>query len=38
MHYIPGTLELIFQGMIDKLNTLEQPAHLSYKVKQTLDF
>ena len=36
--YIVGTLELIFQGMIDKLNTLEQLAHLSYKHKENLDF
>ena len=36
--YVPGTLELMFQGMIDKLNTLEQLAHLSYKDKENLDF
>ena len=36
--YIPGTLDLVFQGMIDKLKTIEQPVHLSYKDKETLDF
>ena len=28
----------MFQGMIDKVNTTEQPAHLSYKDKENLDF
>ena len=28
----------MFEGMIDKLNTLEQPAHLSYDDKENLDF
>ena len=36
--YIPGTLDLVFQGMIDKIKTIEQPVHLSYKDKETLDF
>ena len=27
--YIPRMLDLAFQGMIDKINTIEQPAHLS---------
>ena len=36
--YIPGTLDLVFQGMLDKITTSEQPAHLSYKDKETLDF
>ena len=36
--YIPGTLDLVFQSMIDKISTIEQPAHLSYKDKETLDF
>ena len=38
MHYIPGMLDLIFQGLIKIISTIEQPAHLSYKDKQTLDF
>ena len=36
--YIPGTLDLAFQGMIYKISTIEQPAHLSYKDKEMLDF
>ena len=36
--YIPGTLDLAFQGMICKISTIEQPAHLSYKDKEMLDF
>ena len=37
MHYIPGMLDLIFQGLIKNISIIEQPAHLSYKDKQTLD-
>ena len=36
--YIPGTLGLVYQGMIDKIRTIEQPAHPSYKDKETFDF
>ena len=36
VRYIPKTLKLMFQGMIDKLNILEQPAHLSYEDKENL--
>ena len=36
--YILGTLNLVFQGMLDKVTAIEQPAHLSYKDKETLDF
>ena len=39
--YIPEMLDLIFQGMIQKIFTIEQSAHLSYKdtrIKKTLDF
>ena len=36
--YIPGMLDVIFQGMIQKTSTIKQPAHLSYKDKETLDF
>ena len=28
--YIRGTLELVFQGMIEDIDTKEQPAHISY--------
>ena len=31
------TLDLVFPGMLDKITTSEQPAHLSYKDKETLD-
>ena len=36
--YIPGTLELAFQGMLDDIKTVEQVAHPSYKDKETFDF
>ena len=29
--YIPGTLELALQGMLDDIKTMEQVAHPSYK-------
>ena len=29
--YIPGMLELAFQGMIENIDTKEQVAHISYK-------
>ena len=29
--YIPGTLELAFQGMLDDIKTTEQIAHPSFK-------
>ena len=38
VRYIPGSLELVYQGMIDKIKTIEQPAHPSYKDKETFDF
>ena len=38
VRYIPGMLDVIFQGMIQKTSTIKQPAHLSYKDKETLDF
>ena len=28
--YIPGMLELMFQGMIENIDTKEQVAHISY--------
>ena len=33
--YIPGTLELAYQGMLDDIKTIEQVAHPSYKVLET---
>ena len=36
--YIPTTLQLIFQGMLDKVDTIEQPARISYKDLETFDF
>ena len=36
--YIPGTLELAFQGMLDDIKTVEQVAHPSYKDKEAFDF
>ena len=36
--YIPGTLELVYQRMLDKIKTMEQPAHPSYKDKETFHF
>ena len=29
--YIPGTLNLVFQGVLQDINTKEQPAHSSYR-------
>ena len=36
--YIPGTLDLIFQGMIEKFKTIESPADTSYKDKEVSEF
>ena len=36
--YIPGKLDLVFQGMIENIKTIEQSAHTTYKDKRTLDF
>ena len=36
--YIPGTLDLVFQGMIEKIMTTEQPADTTYSDKEILDF
>ena len=36
--YIPGTLELVFQGMLEDIATKEQPAHSSYRDMENLDF
>ena len=36
--YIPGTLELVFQVMLEDIDTKEQKAHISYKDLENLDF
>ena len=36
--YIPGTLELAYQGILDDIKTIEQVAHPSYKDLETFDF
>lgn len=38
VRYIPGTLALIFQEMLQKVWTIEQPAHPSHNNKQVLYF
>ena len=34
----PRTLDLFFQGMIERVKLIEQPADTIYKDKETLDF
>ena len=36
--YIPGTLDLVFQGMIEKIMTIEQPADTTYFNREILHF
>ena len=36
--YIPGTLQLMSQGVLDRNDTTEQLVHVSYKDKETFDF
>ena len=36
--YIPGTSDLVFQGMIEKIIAIEEPSDPSYKHKEVLDF
>ena len=36
--YIPGLLELVFQGMLDDIDTREKVAHPSDKDMEQLDF
>ena len=36
--YIPGTLELVYQGMLEDIDTKEQPAHILYKDMENLEF
>ena len=37
-HYIPGMLDLVFQGIIEKIMTIEQPVDTTYSHKEILDF
>ena len=36
--YIPGMLDLVFQGMIEKIKTMESLADTTYKDKEVLEF
>ena len=36
--YIPATIDLVFQGKLEDINTKEEPAHISYKDMENLDF
>ena len=36
--YIPGSLDLVFQGMIEKIMIIDQPADSTYSDKKVLDF
>ena len=36
--YIPEKLDLVFQRMIEKIMTIEQPAETTYSDKKILDF
>ena len=36
--YIPGMLDLVFQGMIEKIKTIESLADTTYKDKEVLEF
>ena len=36
--YIPSMLGLVYQGVIENINTKEQVAHISYKDMETLEY
>ena len=36
--YIPGTLDLVFQGMVENIMNIEQPPDTTYSDKEILDF
>ena len=38
VRYIPGVLELVFQGMLEDTDTKEKAANASYKDMEKLDF
>ena len=37
-HYISGMLDLVFQGVMEKIITIEQPVDTTYSDKEILDF
>ena len=37
-NYIPRTLDFVYQGMLEDKATIEEPAHISYKDMENLDF
>ena len=36
--YIPGTLDLVYQGMVEEIDTKGKTDHISYKDMEQLDF
>ena len=36
--FIPGTLEFVYQGILEDIDTKEQPEHISYKDMENLEF
>ena len=36
--FVPGTLHPVYQGMLEDIDTKEQPAHISYKDMKNLEF
>ena len=36
--FIPGKLDLVYRGMLENIDTVEQPAHKSYRDMENLDF
>ena len=36
--HIPGTLDLVYQGMLEEIDTKGKAAHISYKDMEQLDF
>ena len=36
--YIPRMSQLMFQGMLDRVDMIDQPAHFSYKDLETFNF
>ena len=36
--YVPGTLDLVFQGMIEKIMTIDQRVDTTYTDKEVMDF
>lgn len=36
--FIPGKLDLVYRGMLENIDTVEQPAHISYRDMENLDF